>query len=158
MSLISSQTGYLLEHALIDWHDESSPWSEAFADIYWHREGGLAEKQHVFIEANHLRERWSDLQQPQFNILETGFGFGLNFLLAARLWQELAPPGKLLHYQAIEYAPVTLTDLARLYASLCPPNRVLVNCMIWPSASRVDIPYLRTACTHCGSPTRSASI
>ena len=122
MSLISSQTGYLLEHALIDWHDESSPWSEAFADIYWHREGGLAEKQHVFIEANQLRERWSDLQQPQFNILETGFGFGLNFLLAARLWQELAPPGKLLHYQAIEYAPVTLTDLARLYASLCPPT------------------------------------
>jgi|FLOH01.1.fsa_nt_gi tRNA 5-methylaminomethyl-2-thiouridine biosynthesis bifunctional protein len=122
MIQISSQAGYLLDHAAIDWHDDASPWSEAFEDIYWHREGGLAEKQYVFIEANHLRARWSDLQQPQFTILETGFGFGLNFLLAARLWQELAPPGKLLHYQAIEYAPVTPADLEKLHASLCPPT------------------------------------
>ena len=120
MSHALGHSGYLLEHARINWHDDSSPWSEAFADIYWHRNGGLAEKQHVFIEASQLKQRWLNLDQPHFTILETGFGFGLNFLLAARLWRKLAPPGKLLHYQAIEYAPVRPSDLARLYARLCP--------------------------------------
>ena len=111
---------YLLEHASIGWENAATPWSEAFGDIYWNRQGGLAEKQFVFIEANNLRARWQALQQPTFTIVETGFGFGLNFLLAARLWQQVAPKGALFHYLAIENAPVAPSDLAHLYKALGP--------------------------------------
>ena len=112
------KTGYLVDHAEIQWRDDASPWSPEFADIYWHRLGGLAEKQHVFIDANQLESRWQNLQQSHFSIVETGFGFGLNFLLAARLWQQIAPQRACLHFIAIEHAPVAPADLARLYANL----------------------------------------
>ena len=52
---------YLLEHASIGWENAATPWSEAFGDIYWNRQGGLAEKQFVFIEVNNLRARWQAL-------------------------------------------------------------------------------------------------
>ncbi|MFT4719888.1 MAG: tRNA 5-methylaminomethyl-2-thiouridine biosynthesis bifunctional protein [Candidatus Azotimanducaceae bacterium] len=112
------ESQYLVDHAEIQWRDDTTPWSPAYTDIYWHRLGGLAEKQHVFIEANQLRERWQNLQQNHFTVVETGFGFGLNFLLAARLWQQVAPNQACLHFIAIEHAPVTPEDLARLYAGL----------------------------------------
>lgn len=114
----TSEAGYLVDYAEIQWRDGTSPWSPAFADIYWHRLGGLAEKQHVFIEANQLQMRWQNLQQNHFTIVETGFGFGLNFLLAAHLWQKVAPQNACLHFIAIEHAPVAPADLTRLYTSL----------------------------------------
>jgi tRNA 5-methylaminomethyl-2-thiouridine biosynthesis bifunctional protein len=120
----ADQQGYLLEHANIGWENAETPWSAAFGDIYWNRQGGLAEKQFVFIEANNLQARWQALQQSNFTIVETGFGFGLNFLLAARLWQQVAPKGKLLHYLAIENAPVAPADLGHLYAALAPTPSV----------------------------------
>ncbi|MBL8505822.1 MAG: hypothetical protein JNJ51_05635, partial [Methylobacillus glycogenes] len=72
------------------WQD-GLPYSTEFGDVYFSREDGLAETQHVFLQHNQLTERWRNLNQEHFTIAETGFGTGLNFLSAWQLWQQHAP-------------------------------------------------------------------
>jgi len=125
---------YLQSHAEIDWDDTGAPHSREFGDIYWNPNQGIAEKQHVFIEANNLTERWHETQSS-FSILELGFGFGLNCLLAARLWQtiheesEASPalpqtsaaadePYAILNFISIEKYPVHVDALKRVYQTL----------------------------------------
>lgn len=62
------------------------PRSEEFDDVYFSEVGGLAETQHVFIRGNRLPDAWKG--KEIFTICETGFGTGLNFLVAAKLWRE----------------------------------------------------------------------
>lgn len=64
------------------------PYSQAFDDIYYSSDGGIAETQFVFIESNQILERWSLSKDPIFTICETGFGTGLNFLYTWKLWEE----------------------------------------------------------------------
>ena len=115
---------YLLPYALIEWPSPQTPYSPMFHDIYWSKnqsnegnEGeisGLQEKKHVFIEGNHLRERWSNLgSKNEFTILETGFGFGLNFILSLEL-KQLLNEDFTLHYVAFEQYPVSPDDLSSL--------------------------------------------
>ena len=81
------------------------PRSEQFDDVYFSAADGLAETRHVFIDGNNLTERWtlwpSDMQ---FTICETGFGTGLNFLAALKLWRSL---NLKMHYISFEKYPVT---------------------------------------------------
>lgn len=79
---------YLQPYAQVEWDSAGAPNSKDYGDIYWNPNQGVEEKLHVFIEANKLRERWENTSSS-FAILELGFGFGLNCLLAARLWQTL---------------------------------------------------------------------
>lgn len=64
------------------------PRSEQFDDVYFSAADGLAETQHVFIDGNNLPERWAAKCNDVFTICETGFGTGLNFLAALKIWQE----------------------------------------------------------------------
>ncbi len=66
----------------------NSLYSEEFGDIYYSREGGCAEKRHVFMEGNALVSRWS-AAPDLFVIAELGFGTGLNFILTADLYLSL---------------------------------------------------------------------
>jgi len=66
----------------------NSLYSEEFGDIYYSREGGCAEKRHVFMEGNALLSRWS-AAPDLFVIAELGFGTGLNFILTADLYLSL---------------------------------------------------------------------
>mgnify|MGYP001142992804 CR=1 FL=1 len=101
-----------MKTAQITWHQQT-PYSTEFNDIYFSAEDGLAESQYVFLQANHLPERWQ--QQSQLTICELGFGSGLNFLLTWQQWQQAAPQNSHLHYLAIEKFPLTANTLSTLY-------------------------------------------
>ena len=71
------------------------PISLDFGDVYYSLVDGLAESRYVFIEQNHLPERftklWSnDEQNNTFTIAELGFGTGLNFLATWQVWHTIA--------------------------------------------------------------------
>jgi len=92
---------------------DATPYSPAFGDVYHSAAGGLAQAQHVFLGGNGLPARWAG--RDRFVILETGFGFGLNFLATWRAWKEDPARPRRLHYVAIEKHPFTLADLRSLH-------------------------------------------
>lgn len=100
--------------AQISWRD-GQPYSEQFNDVYFSRHNGLREAEHVFIRGNRLRERWGNLARKSFVLAETGFGSGLNFMVASRLWLALTGAGCTLHYHAVEKHPLTAADMRRVH-------------------------------------------
>lgn len=96
-----------MKYADIEWQDGQA-FSREFGDIYFSRKGGLQESQYVFLELNQLSERFSKCDD--FLIGELGFGTGLNFLLAWKLFEQLAPPHSRLHFVSTEMAPVLPED------------------------------------------------
>ncbi len=94
--------------------DNNQPYSQQFNDVYFSREDGVAETEHVFIRGNNLRERWQKVDPTQtFTIVETGFGTGLNFLTTLKLWSELPAPKPQLYFLSVEKFPLNLEDLKR---------------------------------------------
>ena len=93
---------------------DATPYSPAYGDVYHSVAGGLAQAEQVFLAGNGLPARWAG--RDRFVILETGFGFGLNFLATWRAWQRDPARGGRLHYVAIEKHPFTLADLRTLHA------------------------------------------
>ena len=91
------------------------PWSAAFGDVYHSAEGGPAQAEHVFLAGNGLPERWAG--RERFTILETGFGFGLNFLATLRAWRRDPRRCRRLHYVAVEKHPFALDDLRSLHGN-----------------------------------------
>ena len=99
-----------IEHGQLAWQN-GQPYSSRFNDVYYNSEQGLLETDYVFLQANRLAERWASLTSPSFSIAETGFGTGLNFILAAKLWLELAPNQAKLHFISAEKYPLSRPDL-----------------------------------------------
>lgn len=106
----------VLETATLDWRNANTPVSSQFGDVYFSADDGFAESRYVYLDNNFLPARFSTLQKPQFIIGETGFGTGLNFLLAWQCWQQHAPQGKKLFYISTECFPLTKTDLQQSLA------------------------------------------
>ena len=96
----------------LEWRD-GQPVSSIYDDIYFSRESGIAETQHVFLHHNHLADRWARLDHPVFTIGETGFGTGLNFLCAWKLWRDVAPTHAHLHFVSTEKYPLSFNDLSK---------------------------------------------
>ena len=95
---------------------DDKPYSTVYNDIYFSCENGLQESLYVFFEKNQLISRWEQFKKgegAQFTIGETGFGSGLNFLLAWSLWGKYAPTDARLHYLSCEKHPVSRKDLER---------------------------------------------
>lgn len=126
-------------NADIDWQEGDLPYSSRFDDIYFSRQGGLAETEHVFLAANRVRERWMELarepgQQQVFTIAELGFGTGLNFLCTWRAWHDTqaathASAGLRLHYIACEKYPMrreALQHALRGWDELAPFSAQLI--------------------------------
>lgn len=103
----------------------NTPYSIEFNDIYFSTDDGLDETKHVFIEQNQLEKRVKSLTEKQFTIIETGFGTGLNFLVASALWIKYAPTDAVLHFTSVEKFPLRLDDLARAHA-------------LWPQFSAIS--------------------
>ncbi len=103
-----------LKPARLQWSDTGAIESLDYGDVYFQRDKGMDESRHVFIENNNLAARFAALH-GSFSIAETGFGSGLNFLLAAKLFLETAPPDARLIYASVEKHPITKADLARVY-------------------------------------------
>lgn len=108
----------------------NTPYSIEFNDIYFSTDDGLDETNYVFIEQNQLKARFQSLSQPRFSIIETGFGTGLNFLVASQLWLQLAPVDAQLHFSSIEKYPLCSSDLSRAYA-------------LWPQFTAVSAELLQ---------------
>lgn len=102
--------------AALEWQD-GQPVSQLYQDVYFSRDSGLDETRHVFLDHNHLQQRWQALAtDSSFTIAETGFGTGLNFLCAWQLWKECAPATARLHFVSTEKYPLSLDDLAQALA------------------------------------------
>jgi len=112
---------YLLSQAEISWNQAGHPFSTSFNDVYYSKGDGLQEKQHVFLDLNHLKSRWQTLPAASaghFTVVEIGFGIGLNFLLTHKLWRETAPASWQLHYLSVERYPLARIDLQRTIQGL----------------------------------------
>lgn len=98
------------QHAKLDWN-EKQPFSAAYQDIYFSTDNGLLETEYVFLQGNDLAIRWTPSNIRNFTIIETGFGTGLNFLCAARLWLKNGPGQATLHFISVEKHPLTEQDM-----------------------------------------------
>ncbi|SJM65056.1 FAD-dependent 5-carboxymethylaminomethyl-2-thiouridine(34) oxidoreductase MnmC [Psychrobacter piechaudii] len=103
--------------AKLSWREDELgnlvPVSEVFGDVYYSLADGLAESRYVFLQQNHLPERFAVLFEQylqsldtdsntkattdststlkvsnSFTIAELGFGTGLNILATWQLWQQ----------------------------------------------------------------------
>jgi tRNA 5-methylaminomethyl-2-thiouridine biosynthesis bifunctional protein len=124
-----------LTRPALSW-ENGAPHSQAFEDVYFSRQDGRAETEHVFLDANRLPERFAAWQAPRaFVIGETGFGTGLNMLCAWACFERHAPPGARLHLVSTEKYPLARESLARAlsaWPALADYARTL--CQQWPDA------------------------
>ncbi|MDR2853360.1 MAG: tRNA (5-methylaminomethyl-2-thiouridine)(34)-methyltransferase MnmD [Burkholderiaceae bacterium] len=95
----------------VQWSPEGAPRSPRFDDIYHSASGALAQARHVFLAGCALPQDWAN--QPQWRVLETGFGLGLNFLATWHAWRTDPCRPALLHFVSIEAYPVAPADLLR---------------------------------------------
>ena len=102
--------------AQLKWSDEAAPLATAFDDYYFSSDDGIAEVEHTFMQGNQLAQRFAQ-QHGDFRIIETGFGSGLNFLLASQHWLELTDAEKQqqLHFISVEKYPLSLADLTQVH-------------------------------------------
>lgn len=131
-----------ISNARLKWQEDGLPWSEQFDDVYFSRQGALAESRHVFIEANELWSRWQQAEQAlqedspasPFVIAELGFGCAVNFLQTLKLWQQFRqanPDARLrLHYLGFEKHPPHKDDLKRILS-------------LWPELAPASEEFLR---------------
>ena len=125
-----------LSTAKIDW-SEGQPHSSLFGDIYFSQQSGIAETEHVFINANNLSARFAQqkLKRP-FVIAETGFGTGLNFLCARQHWLKIAPKTSQLHFISCEKYPLNESDLSQAHQLFADDPELASGCeqlqKLWP--------------------------
>lgn len=81
--------------------------NESIGEHYHSKHGALQESKHVFIEAG-LKYAIQTFPSQTVNILEVGFGTGLNFLLSANYCADNAAT---LNYTALEAFPLKSEEL-----------------------------------------------
>lgn len=140
-----------LRLASVDW-SQGTPFATDFADIYFSRAGGDAEKIHVFIEQNALPLRFQALTGNQgFTVIETGFGTGLNWLATLDSWQKNSRHGWL-HFVSVEKHPLAPADLQKAmecwpqYAAFAEPLRKNYPPLV-PGFHRLVFPQWRNTLT-----------
>lgn len=105
-----------MKYAQIDYQPDGTPVASQFDDVYFSQGEGVLETQHVFIEPNQLPKRFKALSSDQhFTIAETGFGSGLNFLVAAKTFCDCAPKGARLTFVSCEKYPLHPDDLTKIH-------------------------------------------
>nr|WP_315016748.1 bifunctional tRNA (5-methylaminomethyl-2-thiouridine)(34)-methyltransferase MnmD/FAD-dependent 5-carboxymethylaminomethyl-2-thiouridine(34) oxidoreductase MnmC [uncultured Campylobacter sp.] len=86
------------------------PFSPEFDDIYFNADDPIGQSEYVFNSV--FDEIWD--KKSGFNVLETGFGAGLNFLCAFKRFKN---SDKFLNFVSIEKMPIARDDLAKIYAN-----------------------------------------
>ncbi|MCS2608451.1 bifunctional tRNA (5-methylaminomethyl-2-thiouridine)(34)-methyltransferase MnmD/FAD-dependent 5-carboxymethylaminomethyl-2-thiouridine(34) oxidoreductase MnmC [Halomonas dongshanensis] len=119
----------------LSWN-EAAPHSDAFGDVYFSREDGRAETEHVFLNANRLPERFTAWPTGRpFVVGETGFGTGLNMLCAWTCFEAHAAPGARLHLVSTEKFPLPREALARALGAWPSLSREATRLLaLWPEA------------------------
>jgi tRNA 5-methylaminomethyl-2-thiouridine biosynthesis bifunctional protein len=109
--------------ACIVWRD-GEPFAPDFNDVYFSVTHGLGESREVFLQGNYLEARWRALDDAaRFTIGELGFGSGLNYLLAWKVWLETAPASANLVFYSAEKHPLSRDNLEKSLA-------------LWPELAR----------------------
>lgn len=120
-----------IKTAKISWKG-NVPYSIEYQDIYFSVQSGIEQSNYVFVSGNQLIERWKALPTngcEQFCIAETGFGSGLNFLLAWSLWEKYAPKSAQFHFITCEKHPLSREDLKQC-VSLWPELDIYASQLI----------------------------
>lgn len=110
----------------VEWLPDGTPYSPRFGDRYHSENGGLTQARQVFLHGCGLPAAWAG--QTQWRILETGFGFGLNFLVTWAAWRADPARCTLLHFVSTEAWPVGAENLLRatsVHPELAPLAREL---------------------------------
>lgn len=119
-----------MQKSTIIWNENQAPLSVYFDDIYFNTQGAVAETKYVFIEGNHLQQRFIQHDKDTFIIGETGFGSGLSFLIA---WQTFLtfkkeyPNHQLqqLKFISIEKYPLSVTEMMKMHQAAIEDERQL---------------------------------
>ncbi len=111
-----------LQNANISFNSQGTPVSEAFDDVYFSNDDGVAETQYVFIDGNDIRDKWRKHEQSHFVIGETGFGTGLNIMLIMQQFAEFTHANpmhrlKKLHVISFEKYPLNIGALQKIAQS-----------------------------------------
>lgn len=129
--------------AIVTWEGDGPPKSTLYGDVYFSRDGGLAETRTVFLAGCGMPGAWRG--RNRFVVGELGFGTGLNIAALLMLWRETCEPGATLQIFTIEAHPLTATEAARALAfwpELEPAASALLR--RWPGRARgfhrIDLP------------------
>jgi tRNA U34 5-methylaminomethyl-2-thiouridine-forming methyltransferase MnmC len=116
----------------IDWTEGAVPVSRRFDDPYFSLAGGLDETRHVFLAGNGLPDRF----RPGFHIAETGFGTGLNLIVAWMAWRAAGVAGPL-RFTSFEAYPMTAPDMERALSAF-PQAAVVAGPLLdqWAAGQR----------------------
>lgn len=116
------------------WNGDGTPFSPVFGDVYFSSDDGEAESRYVFLEGCDLPNAWAG--RGRYTIAETGFGTGLNFLLAWQAWRRDPERCGALDYVSIEAFPMSREELGKalgLFPHLSEFAQALLE--VWPPAS-----------------------
>ena len=123
-----------MESSLIKWDSQGTPYSVAFDDMYFCAVNGYEDARYIFCGGNRLQERFKGLDPAAngvFTIVETGFGTGLIFCVAWKLWQEHAPGSWVLNFVSVEKYPLPPAALSRalgVWSMVRPQADRLIEC------------------------------
>ncbi len=98
--------------ARVERDGDGTPYSPEYGDVYHPRQGALEQARRVFLAGNALPLRWRG--RERFQILESGFGLGNNFLATWSAWRDDPERCGQLHFISIESQPLRTADLAEL--------------------------------------------
>ena len=98
----------------MDWIS-GEPFSKAYKDLYFSKQQAIKEARFVYLQGNNLPVRWDNLKKNEvFNILELGFGAGINFITTLKDWVEHHKTHNWLNYLSIENEPLSLKDYIKV--------------------------------------------
>jgi len=98
----------------LEWHENDLPFSTEFKDHFFSHCDGRLECDHVFLNGNGVRDRWTNT--TSFSIGELGFGTGLNLFETWRQWIELRQPSHHLTFTSFELHPLSAENITRAIA------------------------------------------
>lgn len=106
----------ILTPATLAFHEDGTPFSPVYGDVYHSASGALAQSEVVFLHGNGLPARWQD--RRIFTVLETGFGLGVNFLVTWAAWRDDPARCERLHYVSVEKHPFARDDLRKALGTI----------------------------------------
>lgn len=119
-----------VQPARVHFNQFGMPVADDFEDIYYSNDNGAEESRYVFLQHNDLPRRFQGVSAERpFVIAETGFGTGLNFLLATAAFLATAPASARLHVISFERFPLQAEDLRKALANW-PQLSELTACLL----------------------------
>lgn len=114
------------------WSDDgSSLRAAAFDDVYFSKDGGLAEAEAVFLAGTGLPELWQN--RDHFALCELGFGTGLNILAVWSAWRKNRLPHAKLHISTIESFPLARADAEKVLYNFSEVSELSAKLLAhWP--------------------------